>query len=102
MPRRALFVAADITRTQHMRSQVEKAKSFRALHERPGVFIISNPWDAGTARLLAALGYEALATTSLGVANMLGTAGVSLDMILQNCREIVAATELPVSAVLEN
>lgn len=85
-----------------MPSQLEKAKLFRALHERPGAFIIPNPYDAGTAKLLAALGFEALATTSLGVANMLGTAGVSLEMILQNCREIVAATELPVSVDLEN
>ena len=55
-----------------MRTQAEKAAMFRALHERPGAFIIPNPWEAGTARLLAALGFEALATTSLGLANMLG------------------------------
>lgn len=85
-----------------MRSQLEKAKLFRALHQRPGAFIIPNPWDAGTAKLLAAMGFEALATTSLGVANMLGRSNVSLEMILQNCREIVAATELPVSVDLEN
>jgi len=51
-----------------MRSQSEKAKFFRALHERPGIFVIPNPWDAGSAKLLAALGFEALATTSLGYA----------------------------------
>lgn len=85
-----------------MQSQLEKAKLFRALHQRPGAFIIPNPWDAGTAKLLAAMGFEALATTSLGVANMLGRSNVSLEMILQNCREIVAATELPVSVDLEN
>lgn len=85
-----------------MPNQLEKAKLFRALHERPGAFIIPNPWDAGTAKLLAAMGFEALATTSLGLANMLGRATVSRDMILQNCREIVAATELPVSVDLEN
>src|SRR5579864_9521425 len=85
-----------------MQSQLEKAKLFRALHERPGAFIIPNPWDAGTAKLLAAMGFEALATTSLGVANMLGRGNVSLEMILQNCREIAAATELPVSVDLEN
>lgn len=55
-----------------MRTQGEKAAAFRALHERPGAFIIPNPWDAGTARLLAGLGFEALATTSLGFANTLG------------------------------
>ena len=54
-----------------MRTQMEKAEAFRALHARPGAFIIPNPWEAGTAKLLAAMGFEALATTSLGLANML-------------------------------
>jgi 2-methylisocitrate lyase-like PEP mutase family enzyme len=85
-----------------MRSQMEKAKLFRALHERPGAFIIPNPWDAGTAKLLAAMGFEALATTSLGLANMLGSATVSRDAIIENCRVIAAATDLPVNADLEN
>jgi 2-methylisocitrate lyase-like PEP mutase family enzyme len=85
-----------------MRTQLEKAKTFRALHERPGAFIIPNPWDAGTARLLAAMGFEALATTSLGVANSLGSATVSLAEILENCRVIAEATDLPVNADLEN
>jgi 2-methylisocitrate lyase-like PEP mutase family enzyme len=85
-----------------MRSQIEKAKLFRELHERPGAFIIPNPWDAGTAKLLAAMGFEALATTSLGVANMLGSAKVSRDAIIENCRAIAAATDLPVNADLEN
>ena len=85
-----------------MRSQMEKAKSFRELHERPGAFIIPNPWEAGTAKLLAAMGFEALATTSLGLANMLGSATVSLDAIIENCRVITAATDLPVNADLEN
>jgi 2-methylisocitrate lyase-like PEP mutase family enzyme len=85
-----------------MRSQTEKAEAFRALHTRPGAFVIPNPWDAGTAKLLAALGFEALATTSLGLANMLGTAEVSLDAILENCRTIAEATDLPVNADLEN
>jgi 2-methylisocitrate lyase-like PEP mutase family enzyme len=85
-----------------MPSQLEKSKLFRALHERPGAFIIPNPWDAGSAKLLAAMGFEALATTSLGLANMLGRVTVSREMILQNCREIAAATELPVSVDLEN
>ena len=60
-----------------MRTQAEKTASFRALHQRPGCFLIPNPWDAGTAKILAGLGYEALATTSLGVANILGRAGVT-------------------------
>jgi len=89
-----------------MRSQAEKAVAFRALHARPGAFIIPNPWDAGTARLLAALGFEALATTSLGLANMLGrvdgTGAVSRVEVLENCRAIAGATDLPVNADLEN
>src|SRR3954452_13106236 len=85
-----------------MRSQIEKAETFRALHTRPGAFIIPNPWDAGTAKLLAAMEFEALATTSLGLANTLGSATVSLDVILENCRAIAQATDLPVNADLEN
>jgi 2-methylisocitrate lyase-like PEP mutase family enzyme len=85
-----------------MRTQAEKAELFRALHQRPGAFIIPNPWDAGTAKLLAAMGFEALATTSLGLANMLGSAKASRDAILENCRAIADATELPVNADLEN
>jgi 2-methylisocitrate lyase-like PEP mutase family enzyme len=89
-----------------MRSQAERAEAFRALHERPGAFIIPNPWDAGTARLLASLGFEALATTSLGLANMLGrvdgTNSVSQREVIDNCRVIAAATDLPVNADLEN
>src|SRR3989454_12262331 len=85
-----------------MRTQMEKAEAFRALHARPGAFIIPNPWDAGTARLLAAMGFEALATTSLGLANTLGSATVSLAAILDNCRAIAEATDLPINADLEN
>ena len=85
-----------------MRTQMEKAEAFRALHARPGAFIIPNPWDAGTAKLLAAMGFEALATTSLGLANTLGSATVSLDAIIENCRMIADATDLPVNADLEN
>jgi len=87
-------------------SQAQRAAAFRALHEREGVFIIPNPWDAGTARLLTALGFEALATTSLGLANTLGRAdgagAVSRREVLDNCAQIAAATQLPVSADLEN
>ena len=85
-----------------MRTQMEKAEAFRALHARPGAFIIPNPWDAGTAKLLAAMGFEALATTSLGLANTLGSLTVSLDAIIENCRMIADATDLPVNADLEN
>lgn len=85
-----------------MRTQADKAARFRELHQRPGAFIIPNPWDAGTAKLLAAMGFEALATTSLGLANTLGQSGVSLDAIIDNCRVISEATDLPVNADLEN
>lgn len=87
-----------------MSSQIEKALAFRALHERPGAFIMPNPWDAGTAKMLAALGFEALATTSLGFANALGRpdGSVDRDATIANCREIAAATNLPINADLEN
>ena len=87
-----------------MRTQAEKAKFFRALHERPGIFVIPNPWDAGSAKLLAALGFEALATTSLGYAASVGRRDgtLSREDVLANCRVIVQATDLPVSADLEN
>jgi 2-methylisocitrate lyase-like PEP mutase family enzyme len=89
-----------------MRTQAQKAEAFRALHERPGAFIIPNPWDAGTAKLLASVGFEALATTSLGLANSLGrvdgTLTVSRAEVLANCRAIAEATDLPVNADLEN
>jgi 2-methylisocitrate lyase-like PEP mutase family enzyme len=87
-----------------MPSQADKASTFRALHERAGVFVIPNPWDAGTARLLAGLGFEALATTSLGLANMLGRpdSQVTRDEVIANCRAIADATPLPVNADLEN
>jgi 2-methylisocitrate lyase-like PEP mutase family enzyme len=81
---------------------MEKAEAFCALHARPGAFVIPNPWDAGTAKLLAAMGFEALATTSLGLANTLGRVTVSLDDIIENARAIAEATDLPVSVDLEN
>lgn len=87
-----------------MRTQAQKAAAFRALHDRPGAFIIPNPWEPGTAKLLAALGFEALATTSRGLANMLGRAvgTVSRAEVIANCRDIDEATDLPVNADLEN
>ena len=88
-----------------MPSQIEKHAAFRALHERPGVFVMPNPWDAGSARILSALGFEALATTSAGFAFSIGrrdSAGdISREEILRNARDIVEATDLPVSADLE-
>lgn len=87
-----------------MRTQADKAAAFRALHERPGAFIIPNPWDAGTAKLLGAMGFEALATTSLGLANMLGRADSRATQaeVIDNCRIIAQVTDLPVNADLEN
>ena len=79
---------------------------FRELHERPGAFVIPNPWDAGSARILTALGFEALATTSVGFAFSIGrrdsAAGLTRELVLENARAIVEATELPVSADLED
>ncbi|HLJ63723.1 MAG TPA: isocitrate lyase/phosphoenolpyruvate mutase family protein, partial [Stellaceae bacterium] len=84
--------------------QAEKARRFRALHERHQAFVIPNPWDRGTARLLTSLGFEALATTSAGFAFSLGRrdGAVNREEVLAHCRVIVDATALPVSADLEN
>jgi 2-methylisocitrate lyase-like PEP mutase family enzyme len=83
-----------------------RVEAFRKLHERAGIFVVPNPWDAGSAKMLASLGFEALATTSAGLAFSLGKAdgakAVTREETLSNARTIVAATELPVSADLEN
>jgi len=86
-----------------MSTQNEKAKAFRDLHRRKGAFVIPNPWDAGTARLLAHLGFEALATTSAGFAFSRGRpdGGVTREDTIEHVAAIVAATDLPVSADLE-
>jgi 2-methylisocitrate lyase-like PEP mutase family enzyme len=87
-------------------SQAEKGERFRALHARPGAFVIPNPWDAGTARILTGLGFEALTTTSAGLAFALGrpdgAGAVSRDETLANAKAIVDATDRPVAADLEN
>ena len=87
-----------------MKSQAEKGKAFYELHQRAGVFVIPNPWDIGTARLLAHIGFEALATTSGGYAFTLGQqdGAVSRDQMLQHVSEIASATDLPVSADLQD
>ena len=84
-------------------AQQQNYVRFRALHERHGTFIIPNPWDVGTARILASLGFEALATTSAGLAFSRGVREgvVSREEALAHCRAIVAASDLPVSADLE-
>ncbi|MGH8764697.1 MAG: isocitrate lyase/PEP mutase family protein [Burkholderiales bacterium] len=85
-----------------MKTQAEKAVVFRELHARSRPFLIPNPWDRGSALILESMGFEALATTSLGVANMLGQDGVTLKQVLDNTRELCEATDLPVNADLEN
>jgi len=84
--------------------QAEKGRALHALHERPGAFLIPNPWDTGTARLLAHLGFEALATTSMGFAFSTGRPdnSVGRDETITHIKEITDATDLPVSADLEN
>ena len=84
-------------------TQSEKAARFRALHQGPGAFVIPNPWDAGSARILAGLGFQALATSSGASAGVLGRRDgrVTRDEALAHARAIVAATDLPVSADLE-
>ena len=86
-------------------NQDQKALAFKALHEGPGIFVIANAWDAGSARLLEHLGFAALATTSAGLAFSLarpdGDNAVSRDETLANAAAIVNATSLPVSADLE-
>src|SRR5262245_61615822 len=89
-----------------MASQDDKHRAFRALHERSETFVMPNPWDAGSARILTALGFEALATTSAGFAFAIGrrdsAAALPREAVLANARSIVEATELPVSADLED
>lgn len=84
-------------------SQAEKARKFRALHDAPGAFVIANPWDAGSARVLAGLGFQALASSSGAKAGVLGKRDgrVTRDEALANARLIVNATDLPVAADLE-
>ena len=84
-------------------TQSDKAARFRALHEGPGAFVIPNPWDAGSARILAALGFQALATSSGASAGTLGRRDgtVTREEALAHARAIVEATDLPVSADLE-
>ena len=87
-----------------MPTQIEKAHTFRKLHERSGTFVIPNPWDPGSARLLAALGFEALTSTSAGFAFSRGLPdyGVGRDVILTHVADLAASTDLPMAADLEN
>ncbi len=85
-----------------MPSHREKCQRFVELHAGPGLFVMPNPWDAGSARILAGLGFEALATTSAGAAFSMGyvDGAVGVDDLLENARQIVEAVDLPVSADL--
>lgn len=85
-------------------TQSDKADKFVALHQRPGVFVMPNPWDAGSAKALAGLGFEALATSSGAAAGVLGRndGEITREESLAGASQIVAATDLPVSADLEN
>src|SRR5512144_2301477 len=84
-------------------NQNKKAARFQALHDGPGVFVIPNPWDIGSARILAGLGFQALATSSVASACAIGRrdGGLTRDEALAHARRIVDATDLPVSADLE-
>ncbi|AUT62667.1 isocitrate lyase/PEP mutase family protein [Paraburkholderia terrae] len=85
-------------------TQADKARAFRALHEASVPFIIPNPWDIGSARLLEALGFKALATTSAGYAFTLGLPdnAVGREQMIRHLAELAPSTDLPVSADLEN
>src|SRR5580658_5777117 len=87
-----------------MKTQMEKGQAFRALHAHGGAFIIPNPWNAGTARLLERLGFEALATTSAGYAFSVGQLDNTVERpaMMAHLTAIAMASDLPVSADLGN
>jgi 2-methylisocitrate lyase-like PEP mutase family enzyme len=85
-------------------TQTEKARQFQALHQQTGAFLIPNPWDAGSAHVLAGLGFEAFATSSGAAAATFGRrdGGLTREEALASARAIANATDLPVSGDLEN
>src|SRR5499426_875796 len=87
-----------------MKTQAEKAADFAALHAAPGAFVAPNPWDAGSALILAGLGFKALTTTSSGYARSIGVTDhrAGRDNVLAHLRALAAAVDLPISADLEN
>jgi 2-methylisocitrate lyase-like PEP mutase family enzyme len=87
-----------------MPTQAEKGNIFRALHQRKQTFIIPNPWDMGSAKILEHMGFEALATTSMGFAFSLGKRDGAVDRedVMRHIAALVSASDLPVSADLEN
>ncbi len=104
MLRRALTSLARSATLPGMTTQPEKARRFLALHRKGAPLIMPNPWDVGSARLFASLGFEALATTSGGFAGTLGRrdGSVSRDEAIAHAASLAVATELPISADLEN
>ena len=86
--------------------QLAKATAFKDIHKRSGIFVMPNPWDAGSAKMLATLGFEALATTSAGLAFSLGKpdgeGAITREETFRNVQAIITATDLPVAADLEN
>jgi 2-methylisocitrate lyase-like PEP mutase family enzyme len=99
-----LLAPGGIGMLRPMPTQLEKAQALRALHERPGAFLIPNTWDPGTARLLERLGFEALATTSAGYAFSIGKRDnrVGRQRMMEHLSAMAAAVDVPVSADLEN
>src|SRR5262245_12392567 len=87
-----------------MKTQAERAADFAALHQAPGAFVAPNPWDPGSARILAGLGFKALTTTSSGYARSIGVTDhrAGRDNVMSHVRALVAAVDLPISADLEN
>ena len=87
-----------------MSTPAERCAAFRALHERDGAFIIPNPWDAGSAKMLVSMGFEAVATTSAGMAFAAGMRDntVARDDVLAHCRALASAVGVPVNADLGN
>jgi 2-methylisocitrate lyase-like PEP mutase family enzyme len=87
-----------------MKTQAERAAAFAALHVAPGAFVAPNPWDPGSARILAGLGFRALTTTSSGYARSIGVTDhrAGRDNVLAHVRTLVAAVDLPITADLEN
>ena len=83
-------------------TQIDKGRTFRDLHEARSAFVIPNPWDIGTAKLLASLGFQALATTSAGFAFSRGLpdGAVGFEAMIHHCREMAAATDLPLQTQL--
>jgi 2-methylisocitrate lyase-like PEP mutase family enzyme len=87
-----------------MRTQAQKAADFEALHQAPGCFVIPNPWDVGSARILAALGFKALTTTSAGYARSIGVVDYKAGRakVMEHIRAIASAVDIPLAADLEN